>query len=92
MSEYKNVWVHCDVSEGLFSNELSVEITLPGGQKISFYADKRLVQNRAGRDYVLATLIGGNGTENNKTVVLPSEPFETGSSWISVPEQELAPA
>ena len=83
------VWIPCKVSEGMFSNEFAVEISLPSGEKLSLYVDKSLIQgtgdNAKLRVYVVES------SDKEITVLLPSESFQ-GSRWVRVPQSELVPA
>jgi hypothetical protein len=92
MSEPKIVWIRCQVSEGAFSQENNIQILLSDGRTISFFADKGLLKVDHGHNYVRATLVGSTKDPHVKTVLLPVEPFETGSRWISVPDHELVSA
>jgi hypothetical protein len=92
MSEPTIVWIRCQVSEGAFSEENNIQIRLNDGRTVSFFADKGLLKIDHGHNYVRATLVGSTNNPHMKTVLLPVEPFETGSRWISVQEDELVSA
>jgi len=88
MHPAQRVWLPCKVGNGMFTNELAVEIRLDN-QNLSLFADSSLVKQIDGEFYLLVTLLGDNGKQGHKTVLLPSECFETGSPWLSVPEDLL---
>jgi len=89
MHPAQKVWLPCKVSEGMFSNEHAVEISI-SGQNVSLFADSSLIRRIGNEEYyLLVTYLGDNGKPNHKAVLLPSECFETGSPWLSVPEELL---
>lgn len=75
----------------MFSSEYAVEITL-GEKRVSLFADNSLIKDFDGRKHLLVTLIGENGKPEHKTILLPSECFETGSRFLSIPQRELVEA
>jgi hypothetical protein len=85
------VWIPCTAEKGMFSSEVAVDITIEG-KTVSFFADKSLIKESNGETYIMVTLIGENGEPDHKTILLPSECFETGSRWLSVPERLLKAA
>jgi hypothetical protein len=85
-----HVWIPCTVAKGMFSSESSVEIKL-NGETVSLFADNSLITKIDGKTHILVTLVGDNGEPNHKTILLPSETFETGSRWLSI-HQELLKA
>jgi hypothetical protein len=86
-----SVWIPCKVDKGMFSSESAVEITVDG-QTVSLFADKSLIKKIKGVTYIQVTLVGPNGQPDHKTILLPSECFETGSRWLSIPERLLKAA
>ena len=88
MHPAQKVWLPCKVGNGMFTNELAVEIDL-GAQNVSLFADSSLVREVDGRFYLSVTYLGDNGKPGHKTILLPSECFETGSRWLSVPDEAL---
>ncbi|MGV7930001.1 MAG: hypothetical protein AB2L13_14055 [Spirochaetota bacterium] len=83
----RNVFIPIEeVSDGLFSNEDSIVIKLADGRKVSLYADKDLIMKKDESFFLKVTLI----EEKAKTVLLPSEAFETSSSWATVSELKFA--
>jgi hypothetical protein len=89
MKKGTKVWLPCKVSEGMFSNESAVEISLPSGQKLSLYVDNTLIRG-TGKDAKLLVYVM-ESNDNEITVLLPSESFQ-GSRWARVPQSELVPA
>jgi hypothetical protein len=75
----------------MFSSEVAVDITI-GESTVSLFADKSLIKEIDGKTHILVTLVGDNGQPNHKTILLPSECFETGSRWLSIPEGLLQAA
>lgn len=91
MPTSRGVWIPCTIEKGMFSNELAVEVTIKD-KTVSFFADKSLIMEIKDEPHVLVTLIGDNGEPNHKTILLPSESFETGSRWLSIPDRVLKAA
>jgi hypothetical protein len=87
----QNVWIPCTVDKGMFSTEFAVEITV-GENTVSLFADQSLIKEIKGKKHILVTLIGDNGQPDHKTILLPSECFETGSRWLSIPKRLLKAA
>ena len=85
------VLIPCEVSEGMFSDERAVKIEVEG-KSISLFANRGLIVEVGGHTYLKVTFAGENGKPQNKTILLPSESFETGSRWVSVPERLLRAA
>jgi hypothetical protein len=75
----------------MFSSEVAVEIKL-GDEVVSLFADESLTKIINGKTHILVTLIGENGEPDHKTILLPSECFETGSRWLSIPQSSLQAA
>ena len=91
MKRGAQVWIPCKISEGMFSNEYAVEISLSSGGVLSLYVDKSLVRGHGdnGQLRVSVVDIGQNGGEI--TVLLPAESLQ-GSRWVRLPERDLAAA
>jgi hypothetical protein len=87
----QQVWLPCSTGKGMFSSEYAVEIKL-GENSFSLFADTSLIKKEQGENYLLVTLIGDNGEPDHKTILLPSECFETGSRWLSIPQKLLKAA
>ena len=91
-SPLQSVLVPCTVTNGMFKNEFAVEISV-GGEPVSLFVDKSLTRTlEDGKTYLKVTFAGENGKPQNRTILLPSESFETGSRWLSVPENALVAA
>ena len=86
------VLVPCNVKNGMFSNERTVQITVENAKTVSLFADTSLIREKGGQKYLIVTLKGDNGKPRYKTILLPSECYETGSPWLSVPERILKTA
>jgi hypothetical protein len=84
------VRIPCSISKGMFGNEYAVEIELADGGKVSFFADKDIINNIDSthtRGYIKVMSVGDqNGV---KKVLLPCEAFESGSRWADVDENAL---
>lgn len=80
----------CQVKNGQFSNEYAVIINLPESQ-LSLFADKFLVETKNEKPYLKVDVLPTDNPQS-KRVLLPSETFESGSRWISVPSSALQPA
>lgn len=91
MTTSHRVWMPCTVEKGMFSSEVAVEIKIEG-KTVSLFADKSLIKEIGGKSFILVTLVGDNGQPNHKTILLPSECFETGSRWLSVDKRVLEAA
>lgn len=85
------VLVPCIVTAGMFSSEVAVQIAV-GNASVSLFVHKSLIVDRDGKTYLRVNFAGENGKPENKTILLPSESFETGSRWLSVPENILQAA
>ncbi len=75
----------------MFSSEYAIEIKL-GEKSFSLFADTSLIKSEHGENYLLVTLVGDNGEPDHRTILLPSECFETGSRWMSIPQGLLKAA
>ena len=90
-SHSQMVLLPCTVTDGMFSNEVAVQISIEN-VSISLFVDKSLIREIGGKTYLRVIFAGENGKPQNKTILLPSESFETGSRWLSVPENILLAA
>lgn len=80
------VFVRCNVSPGVFSDEYEVSIDAKNGI-ISLFADKALVKDIEGSHYLAVSLIN---TENGAAkVLLPTEPMDEGVRWVSIPSASV---
>jgi len=75
----------------MFESEYAVEIQ-DGPAKISLFADKSLVQERGNSFFLEVDLVPPAGGKAERTVLLPTESFETGSRWLTVPPANLVVA
>ena len=75
--------VKCETSDGMFSNECAVTLE-SGGEKLSLFADKDLIQKRNGNHYLVVNLVGTGGAPGFTRILLPSESFEKGTRWVEV--------
>lgn len=82
------VLIPCKVTEGMFSNEVAVEIEVEN-TTVSLFVDQELIVKKGDQTYLRVNAAGENGKPENQTVLLPSESFETGSRWLSVPNHVL---
>jgi hypothetical protein len=92
MERISQVMIPCKASPGMFDNEYAVEITLPGEEKISLFADKSLVVSMNGADFLKVNLVQDDQNKEEQPVLLPSESFEKGSRWVSIPKKQLIAA
>jgi hypothetical protein len=83
--------IPCKVQPGMFEGEYAVEIQ-DGPAKISLFADKSLVKKRGDSFFLEVYLVPANGETAKRTVLLPTESFETGSRWLTVPPASLVAA
>jgi len=83
------VLIECNVSKGMFDTEYAVEIILPGGDKISLFADKELIKSVNGKTFLMVNVLTEVPENNEKSVLLPSESFEKGSRWVRFPADRL---
>jgi hypothetical protein len=90
MNGKSDVFVHCQVSNGMFDSEVAVLIQLPNGEKVSLFADKTLIQEIKGETFLKVSVTEADEGKGEQTVLLPSESFEKGSRWLSVPTKSLA--
>lgn len=86
-----HAFLPCKVSKGMFDTENAVEIILPNGETISLFADKELIREVKGNTYLRVNVVVDDKTHQTK-VLLPTESFEKGSRWLSMPSDRLVPA
>lgn len=80
-------WIKVKTSNGNFSNESNVSLTLSSGQDISLFVDNSLIRKDNGDCLLKVTLVRDIPEGNKKLVLLPTEPLEAYSSrWAEVPE------
>ena len=90
MTESSKRWVTVTTSEGMFSSECAVSLTLANGKQVSFFADHSLLQRDEGRERLQVTLVSTDDAHRRDVVLLPVETFETGSRWVEVPAGQEA--
>lgn len=83
-TNYKDRWIAVTTSEGMFSSESVVEITLANGSKACLFADKTLLMERAGKTMLRAIHISSDLQRGTDLVLLPTETFQTASRWIEL--------
>jgi hypothetical protein len=76
-------WIDVKTSEGMFSTEKAVVITLFNGNQVSLFADKDLLKEDHGKWYLKVAKVKTN--HKSQLVLLPIEPFENSSRWAEVP-------
>jgi hypothetical protein len=79
-------------SEGSFSSERAVVVQLSDGREVSLFADRGLVDQRKGQDFLKVVVVKTDPSAQTKTVLLPSETFETMSRWATVPQDRVVVA
>ncbi len=89
MSEMKETWIPVGITEGMFSNELIAEVKLANGNNVSLFADKDVVKNNGDKNYLKVFATVKLDKIETRTVLLPTEAFETSSRWIEVPSKEV---
>ena len=85
-------YLQCNVSNGMFTNEYAVEITLSGGGTASLFLDKGLVRvnGKEHSGYMPVNFLS-NSKGKEITVLLPKEALEQGTRWVKVPSGHLQP-
>lgn len=83
-TNYKERWIAVTTSEGMFSSECVVELTLANGGKASLFADKALLTERAGKTMLRALYVSSDLQRGTDLVLLPTETFQTASRWIEL--------
>ena len=81
-------WIPCKISDGMFSNEYAVEISLASGEVLSLYVDKSLVRRSGDKGELGVSVVD---RDLRTGVLLPAESLQ-GSRWAHLPEQDLAAA
>ena len=77
-------WIPVTTSEGIFSTEVAVSITLANGNQVSLFADKDLISNIGGHESLKVHRVRSEHPNGTEVVLLPTETFEEGSRWIEV--------
>lgn len=84
----QEVLIPCTVTEGMFSSEVAVQIDT-GDITVSLFVHNSLIEDVHGESHLRVYYAGDNGKPDHRTVLLPTEAFETGSRWLSVPEKNI---
>jgi hypothetical protein len=79
-------------SEGSFSSERAVVVELSDGSEVSLFADEGLVDKRRDKDFLKVLVVKTDKVARTKTVLLPSETFETLSRWATVSQDKVVAA
>jgi len=77
-------WVPVHTSSGAFSSEYAVSVKCFDGKEVSLFADKTQVKIDGNKSFLRATLVNTDSSHNKKTVLLPTEAFETSSRWVDI--------
>ena len=77
-------WIAVVTSEGMFSSESVVELTLADGSKASLFADNTLLTEKAGKTMLRAIHISSDLQRGTDLILLPTETFQTASRWIEL--------
>jgi len=89
MKDLKESWIPVGVTEGLFSDELIAKVKLANGENVSLFADKDVVKHNGDKNYLKVFATVKLEKVETRTVLLPTEAFETSSRWIEVPSKEV---
>jgi hypothetical protein len=85
MSEVRtDHWIPVTTSSGMFSTEYAVSLRLATGEAVSFFVDKGLIKESAGKSMLKVVLVDDFPEERKQRVLLPIETFETASRWVDV--------
>jgi hypothetical protein len=76
-------------TDGAFSSERAVVLELADGQEVSLYADKDLINKQADTEYLRVSVVKSDAVAKTKTVLLPSETFETMTRWATVAQDKV---
>jgi len=79
-------------SAGAFESERAVILELADGREVSLYVDKELIDKHKEAEFLNVTVVKSNPREKTKTVLLPSETFETMSRWATVAQDKFVKA
>jgi hypothetical protein len=77
-------WIPVTTSSGMFSSEYAVSLKLVTGQAVSFFVDKDLIKETAGRHLLRVVLVDDYPGERKQRILLPTETFETASRWVEI--------
>lgn len=82
MAERKQAWLRCEVTPGMFPDELAIGVTTAEGKVVSFFLENDLVNNQE----IVVEVVARNGDYG--VVALPHRTFE-GSNVARVPMDAL---
>lgn len=82
-------WLLCSVKPGMFDSEYAVSIDLPEGDRVSLFADKRLVEFKGKTPFLEVYAWPKPPKGDRTTVLLPTESFEKGSRWLNVTPSQV---
>lgn len=91
MTQIEEVLVPCRVSEGVFPNEVSVQVDTTDHGAVSLLADRSLVVDRDSKHFLRVTRLEVLPDQNMSVCILPVEGSE-GSRWIRVSNDSLRAA
>ena len=77
-------WIPVEISDGAFTSEYAISIKCLDGQEISLFADKTQVKTEGDQSYLSVTKVNSDPINHKRTVLLPTEAFETGSRWVDL--------
>jgi hypothetical protein len=80
-----DMYIECNTSEGLFSQECGVSFSSRSGE-VELFVDRRLIHSQDGREFLEARKSSSDASWTR--VVLPQEPI-TGSSIVEVPTNKV---
>ena len=82
-------YVAVRTSTGSFTSERAIALELADGREVSLFADKGLVDKRTSSEYLKVSVIKSDPVAKTKTLLLPSETFETMSRWVTVAQDKV---
>ena len=93
MKPVPKIYIPVKISEGMFSTERAIELTLSDGKVVSFFADNSLIKETDGDCPKLAVTFISENEDGTLHVLLPQRPFESyGSIWADVPAISKIPS
>jgi hypothetical protein len=73
----------------MFSSEYAISLKLVTGQAVSFFVDKDLIKETAGRHLLRVVLVDDYPGEHKQRILLPTETFETASRWVEIATESV---
>lgn len=77
-------WIPVTISDGMFSSEYAILLTLATGENVSFFVDRALVKKSGNDSLLRVLLVNEDPIKKKNLVLLPTETFETASRWVEV--------